>query len=255
MNFKLIEVHLKYIVNKKILYFIFISIIITTVIFTINTRFTVNDGYLKMNAKYMYESYIKESMSYYYLIVSLFAIFLPSITLISEDSSYDQYLLTSENKLQIINTKLLASFIIIVYYSVIILILLYIIPFTLVDYMIVEFAAIKFAAVAILYAIYYNLAVSLILLKFNNIFGLFILLVIFLILKINVDEIVYLDKIPTYSKVIQIFMPILSIYDKENFVAFVTIPYIVTIIFIVLLFVEVTYMYKQNRFNWVNNAH
>ncbi len=249
MNLKLIDVHLKYIVNRKILYFILISIVISIFVFTFNTDFTVNDGYQKMNSAYMYDNYIKESMSYYYLIVSLFAIFLPSVTLISDDSSYDQYLLTSDNKTQIIVTKLFASIIVIIYYAVILLVLQAIIPYLLVDYMRIELNVIKYIVVTLIYAILYNLIVSMILLKFDSIFGLFIVLIAFLIMKINVDEIAYLEKTPIYSKILQIIMPILAIADKEKFTLFVTVPLWISILLMSLVFVEVTFMYKKNRFS------
>ncbi len=249
MNIKLIDLHLKYIVNRKILYFILISLVITIIVFTLNTDFTVNDGYQKMNSTYMYENYIKESMSYYYLIVSLFAIFLPSVTLISDDSSYDQYLLTSDNKTRIIFTKLCASIIIIIYYAVIMLILLWIIPYLLVDYMRIELNVIKYVAITIIYASFYNLLVSILLVKFDSIFGLFILLIAFLIMKINVDEIVYLEKTPMYTRILQVFMPILSIDDRDKFTPFITVQVWVSMLLIVLLLIEVTSMYRKNRFS------
>lgn len=202
-----------------------------------------------MNSRYMYVNYIKESMTYYYLIVALFSMFLPAVTLIGTSSNYDEYILTTENKSQIIITKLFAILLVIMYYSLLLLILLYLIPYLLVDYMNFEINALKYSLVAIIYSMLYCLNTTVIILKFDNIFGLFILIVSFLIMKLSVDEIAYMESIPLYSKILQIVMPILSIGDSENFAIFITVPIFVTILVSVLVFIEATMLYRKNSFS------
>lgn len=231
---KLIDINLKYLINKKTITIISFSFFIITIAFIFNTNFLSSKASKLMYSKEYYDMYLNNS---YNILIVVFAFFSISISIIYSND-YDAYLITRRTRREVIISKLISCAILLFLYLYISFCIFVIIPSILMNYFVVTKEMISSFVFVFLNGLFLMILSIFLYEISNNILSSFVILVLFWVVKIfttskikkgsfiYVINQIYPSLIVEEEEVIQVFFP-------NNFIVF---PLCVVMAIIVTVF-------------------